>query len=92
MKKATKKHAVLEVARHLNIKTEEIIGVRDGHNDLSLLMACGLKIAMGNAVREIKSIADYIAPSVEEDGVAHVIEKFILKNTSVQSTQAKERL
>lgn len=80
--KASKKHAVLEIARQLNIETHEIIGVGDGHNDLSLLMACGLKIAMGNAVKEIKSIADYIAPSVEEDGVAHVIEKFILMNTS----------
>ena len=50
----------------------------DGYNDFPLLMACGLKIAMGNAVPELKAIADFIAPSVEEDGVATVIEKFIL--------------
>lgn len=42
-------------------------------------MACGFKVAMGNAVDEVKAIADYIAPPVEEDGVADVIEKFILK-------------
>jgi len=33
---------------------------------------------MGNAVPELKAIADYIAPSVENDGVVDVIEKFIL--------------
>lgn len=80
--KANKKLAVFKIAKLLNIKTEEIIGVGDGHNDLSLLIACGFKIAMGNAINEIKSIADYIAPSVEEDGVAHIIEKFILRDTS----------
>lgn len=77
---ASKLHGIVEVMRHLNIKTEEIIGVGDSYNDYPLLMACGLKIAMGNAVPELKAIADFIAPSVEEDGVATVIEKFILSN------------
>jgi HAD superfamily hydrolase (TIGR01484 family) len=75
---ATKQHAIFEAAKLLEIETHEIIGVGDGYNDFPLLMACGLKIAMGNAVSELKDIADYIAPNVEEDGVAHVIEKFIL--------------
>ncbi len=75
---ASKQHGILEVARILSISTEEIIGVGDGYNDFPLLMACGLKIAMGNAVPELKAIADFIAPSVEEDGVATVIEKFVL--------------
>lgn len=75
---ATKLHGIFEVAKYLGIGAHEIIGVGDGYNDFPLLMACGLKIAMGNAVPELKEIADYIAPSVDEDGVAHVIEKFIL--------------
>lgn len=75
---ATKQHAILEVAKLLKIETHEMIGVGDGYNDFPLLMACGLKIAMGNAVDELKAIADYIAPSVEEDGVADVIQKFVL--------------
>lgn len=77
---ATKQHGILEVAKALTISTDEIIGVGDGYNDFPLLMACGLKIAMGNAVTELKEIADYIAPSVDDDGVAHVIEKFILNS------------
>lgn len=74
---ATKHHGILEVARLLNIDTHEIIGVGDGYNDFPLLMACGLKVAMGNAVEELKAIADYIAPTVENDGVVDVINKFI---------------
>lgn len=75
---ATKFHGITEIAKLLNTDTHEMIGVGDGYNDFPLLMACGLKIAMGNAVPELKAIADFIAPSVEEDGVATVIEKFIL--------------
>ncbi|MBI2027983.1 MAG: HAD-IIB family hydrolase [Candidatus Levybacteria bacterium] len=77
-KSATKQHALLELAKILKIETHEIIGVGDGHNDLPFLMACGLKIAMGNAVSELKAISHYVAPSVDNDGVADVINKFIL--------------
>lgn len=76
--KATKQHGVLEIAKILNISTDDIIAVGDGYNDFPLLMACGLKIAMGNAVDDLKEIADYVAPSVDEDGVADVIERFVL--------------
>jgi HAD superfamily hydrolase (TIGR01484 family) len=75
---ATKQHGIFEVAKILGIDTHEIIGVGDGGNDFPLLMACGLKVAMGNAGEELKAIADYVAPTVDEDGVADVIEKFIL--------------
>lgn len=74
----TKLHGIVRVAEMLGLKTHELIGVGDSYNDFPLLMACGLKIAMGNAVPELKAIADFIAPSVEEDGVATIIEKFIL--------------
>jgi len=76
---ATKQHGIFEVAKRLSIGTHEIIGVGDGYNDFPLLMACGLKVAMGNAVPDLKAIADYIAPTVEEDGVVDVIEKFVLQ-------------
>lgn len=76
--KASKLHGIVEIAKMLGISTHEMIGVGDSYNDFPLLMACGLKIAMGNAVPELKAIADFVAPSVDEDGVATIIEKFIL--------------
>ena len=75
---ATKLHGISIVKTLLKVSTDEIIGIGDGYNDFPLLLACGLKIAMGNAVPELKEIADYIAPDVNEDGVAYAINKFIL--------------
>lgn len=75
---ATKQHGIFEVAKILGIDTHEIIGIGDGYNDFPLLLACGLKVAMGNAVDDLKAIADYVAPTVEEDGVVDVINKFVL--------------
>lgn len=74
---ATKQHALLQLAQILIIHPQEIIGVGDHENDLPLLLACGLKVAMGNAVPNLKAIADYIAPTLEKDGVVDVIEKFV---------------
>ena len=76
--KATKLIGVEIVLKALGIQSQEAIGVGDSYNDFPLLLACGLKVAMGNAVPDLKAIADYIAPSVNEDGVVDVINKFIL--------------
>ncbi|KKQ67089.1 MAG: hypothetical protein US86_C0001G0016 [Candidatus Daviesbacteria bacterium GW2011_GWA2_38_24] len=76
--KATKQYAVFEIAKILDIKPKEMIGIGDGYNDLPLLMACGLKIAMGNAVPDLKVVADYIAPTVEKDGLADTLERFVI--------------
>lgn len=75
---ASKANALAHVAKLLKIDRQEIIGVGDGPNDFPLLMASGLKIAMGNAVKELKAIADFVAPSVSDDGVATIINKLIL--------------
>jgi 5-amino-6-(5-phospho-D-ribitylamino)uracil phosphatase len=76
---ATKLHAINEVARIVGIDTSEIIGVGDGYNDIPLLEACGLKVAMGNAVEELKQIADFIVPSVDEDGIKVLIGNLLFK-------------
>lgn len=76
--RASKANALTHVAKLLNISRQQIIGVGDGPNDFPLLMASGLKIAMGNAVPELKAIADFIAPSVADNGVSTIINKLIL--------------
>jgi Cof subfamily protein (haloacid dehalogenase superfamily) len=76
--KATKLHGIEIIMQKQGVKKEEIIGVGDSFNDFPLLMASGFKVAMGNAIPDLKEIADYVAPTVTEDGVADVIEKFIL--------------
>ncbi|OGK16551.1 hypothetical protein A2774_05790 [Candidatus Roizmanbacteria bacterium RIFCSPHIGHO2_01_FULL_39_12c] len=80
--KATKHTAVLEYEKLLEIPRDQIVGMGDGYNDYPLLTACGYKIAMGNAPKELKEIADFIAPSVENNGtivaLQHIIKKFNL--------------
>lgn len=78
--KASKLQAVNFVMRQEGIKRNEVIAVGDSFNDFPLLMAAGLKVAMGNAVSELKEIADFIAPTVDNDGVAEVIDRFILNS------------
>lgn len=77
---ATKLHGVQFLLEKLNVTRDEVIGVGDSYNDFPLLMASGLKVAMGNAIEDLKEIADYIAPPVTEDGAVNVIEKFIITN------------
>jgi Cof subfamily protein (haloacid dehalogenase superfamily) len=62
---------------HLGMKREEMICIGDGFNDLTMIEYAGLGVAMANAQDAVKEKADYITLSNDEDGVAHVIEKFI---------------
>ena len=75
---ATKATAVARYAELNGIEPTQIIAAGDSFNDLPLLEACGLRIAMGNAVPELKTVADYVAPTVDEDGLATAINEFVL--------------
>lgn len=76
----SKGHALARLADHLGIPLEETIGIGDNDNDLELVERAGLGVAMGNASPAVKAAADYIAPSVDEEGVVEVIERFVLKD------------
>lgn len=74
-KKATKHLALLELSKILNIDPSLMVGVGDGYNDYPLLSACGYKVAMENAPKELKEIADLIIPDVEHDGLVTLINR-----------------
>lgn len=63
---------------YLNIPSEQTLACGDSENDLDILKAAGLGIAMANAPEHIKTQADAIGLSNDEDGVAAIIEKWIL--------------
>lgn len=67
-----------KLGEYLGIKREEIIACGDAGNDLSMVKYAGLGVAMENATLEVKEAADFITKSNDEDGIAYVIEKFIL--------------
>ncbi|MGC9462059.1 Cof-type HAD-IIB family hydrolase [Vibrio genomosp. F10] len=68
------------IANYLGLDSSEVICVGDAENDNHMLTYAGMGVAMGNAMTETKALANYIAPSNDEDGVADVIEKFILSS------------
>lgn len=69
-KEATKEHAVAELLKITAVKKENSMGIGDGHNDLHLFNAVAQKIAMGNAVHELKEASDQIIGDVSNDGLA----------------------
>ena len=70
----SKGKAVIEVAKTIGVLPKEIISFGDNYNDIEMLASTGLSIAMGNAVPEVKQIADFVTLSNQEDGVAYVLE------------------
>ncbi len=78
MKDISKASALDFIASKYQIKREEIIAIGDALNDIEMIKYAGLGVAMGNANEEVKSYADYVCKSNDEDGIAEVIEKFIL--------------
>jgi Cof subfamily protein (haloacid dehalogenase superfamily) len=79
MKKGCNKATGLEkLAQHLGISKEEIMAAGDADNDKEMIEYAGLGVAMRNAKDEIKELADFTTKSNEDDGVAYIIDKFIL--------------
>ena len=70
--------AALVLAERLGIKAREFIAAGDSFNDLPMLEIAGLRIAMDSAPPVMKELADYVAPAVEEDGLAIAIEEIVL--------------
>lgn len=70
----TKWSGIQYVAREWDIPAEEICAVGDDVNDLPMIEAAGLGIAMGNALPEVKAAADRVAPSHDEDGLVQVVD------------------
>jgi|GEM_PF-6178587 len=76
----SKGSALLSVCSALNIKPEEVVAVGDSHIDISMFEVAGLAVAMGNAPHDVQARAHVVAPSLEQDGVAHVIERYFGKS------------
>lgn len=67
-------HIVLDP---MGIDAKDTIAFGDGQNDLSIIKFAGHGVAMGNAVDELKAAAQEITLSHDEDGIAHVLERYI---------------
>ncbi|UQZ84622.1 Sugar phosphatase YidA [Paenibacillus konkukensis] len=75
----TKASGLREVCKLLDVRMQEVVAVGDSANDLAMIVEAGLGVAMGNAQEEVKLRADVVTDSNEEDGVAKVIQRYILR-------------
>ena len=73
--RATKGEALRALAAHLGLDISQTAAFGDGTNDIAMLEAAGLGIAMENAADLTKAAADAIAPSCDDDGVARFLEE-----------------
>lgn len=78
-KEVSKGNGIKYLCEKLGIIPEEVITIGDNENDLSMISFAGLGVAMGNGEDIVKKNAKYITATNNEDGVAKVIEKFILE-------------
>ena len=69
---------IARVGQTLGVIPANMVAVGDSYNDLPMLEACGFSIAMGNAPPEVKDAAEFVAPSVAEDGLAIAINEYVL--------------
>lgn len=77
-REGTKGHALRFLSAYYGIPMAETIAVGDAWNDREMIEAAGLGVAMANAVPELKALADFVTLSNNEDGVKHLLERFVL--------------
>ena len=68
----------MAVCEACHADVSEIVAFGDDYADIGMLKMCGIGVAMGNAVQEVKDVADDITLSNEEDGVAAYLGKWII--------------
>ena len=80
-KGVTKEMAITEICRVCQFTPENIMAFGDDYVDIGMLKLCGLGIAMGNAIKEVKEIADVVIGTNDNDGIADfLIDTFDIVN------------
>ncbi|ACL70361.1 Cof-type HAD-IIB family hydrolase [Halothermothrix orenii] len=77
-KEISKGKALEKVASGFEIPLSQVIAIGDSWNDLEMIKAAGLGVAMGNSPEQIKAEADLVTLSNKENGVARILEKVLL--------------
>lgn len=69
----SKAQSLYTLCKKLGLDMNQVMAFGDSLNDQAMLSECGYAVAMGNAQDELKEIADFIAPTNEEEGVCYTI-------------------
>lgn len=77
-------------AYELGIDRQSIVAMGDGENDHSLLRACGLGLAVANAVPQLKIQADAVTHGARGDGVIEVIGQLLATDLAGMTARPRE--
>lgn len=80
---ATKFCAVDFLRQHWGLEREEVMAIGDQNNDIELLNAGGIKVAMGNATEELKAVANYVTDTVKNNGFVKAVEHFVYNKIEI---------
>lgn len=75
----SKATGVAQLIEYMGYTKDEVMAVGDHTNDIEVLQMVGLGVAVGNAVPELRAVADYITEAERAEGVIEAIQKFILR-------------
>ena len=73
---ASKAAALRFLRDYWGFKTDEVLAIGDQDNDIDMIEAAGIGVAMGNSTPKLKETSDFITKSVDEDGFSFAMEKF----------------
>lgn len=79
-KGTSKGQGVKTLLRQLDANPENVMGIGDAENDVEMLETVGFAVAVENAAKKTKAVADEIVGTNNDDGVAEAIKRFVLKN------------
>lgn len=74
----SKAEALRFLMRRLGVSSDELMACGDSPNDMEMIKLAEIGVVVGNASEEMKSLADYITDTNDNDGVAKAIEHFVL--------------
>ncbi len=78
-KNVTKENAIIKMCETLEISLKDVTVFGDDLADIGMLKLCGLGVAMGNALDEVKAVADITIGTNDEDGIAEYIKNLIME-------------
>ena len=77
-RKFDKGKGIQRLCAHLGVDIRDTFGFGDSMNDLEMVQTVGVSVVMENGNEQLKALADYVCPRVEEDGLANAFARYQL--------------